>query len=914
MTSPTGRRRLPAASGSGPSPPGGSAPPEGQPWHTLPVAAVAELLSTSVATGLGPDDAATRLRAYGPNAITQRRRRSASRILVGQFSDFMVLVLAAAAVLAGVIGEPQDTVAIGAILVLNAILGFMQEYRAERALEALRTLAVASVRVRRGGVTTVVPGIEVVPGDLVLLETGNLVPADLRLTEVAHLRAEEAALTGESQVVDKLTVTLPDPHAVVGDRRNMAYKGTAVAHGRGAGLVVATGMATELGRIAGLLAQETGVKTPLQLRLTRLGQRLAGAALAICALVLALGLVRGEAPLPMLLTAISLAVAAIPEALPAVVTVALALGARRMIRERALVRHLPAVETLGSVTFICVDKTGTLTQNRMRVESYWVGRSAAEPPPPSVRTGPWPRLLEALALNNNVHLTPGGAPLGDPTEVALVQAAAGAGCDPAMAARRYPRVGELPFTPERACMTTLHRFGAETVAFTKGSPERVLSKCVNRLGTDAPGPMDVATVLRRADEMAEAGLRVIAVAFRQFPEPPDPVSPATVEAGQTLLGLVGLLDPPRPEAAAAVATCRSAGITVVMITGDHAVTARNIAARLGILDQDGEVLAGAQLGSLDPEELVRRAGLVRVYARVAPEQKIAIIRALQSQGECVAMTGDGVNDAPALQRAEIGIAMGLSGTDVAREVADVVLLDDNFATIVSAVRAGRRIYDNIRKFVRYAVTCNAAEVWTLLFAPLIALPIPLLPIHLLWINLVTDGLPGIALAAEPAERDVMRRPPRRPDENIFARGLWQHVIWVGLLMAGVTLATQAWAYHAGSAHWQTMAFTVLALSQMGHVLAIRSERESLFGMGITSNPWLLAAVALTVVLQLGTIYLPGASRVFKTQPLGVRELLICLAVSTVVFLAVEAEKWLIRRRVLYRAPAVTGPPSRPEPV
>jgi Ca2+-transporting ATPase len=891
------------------SPRAGPPGPDAPLWHTLPIEAVAASLEASVAAGLTTEDAAARLRAYGPNAITERRRRSALLILAGQFSDVMVLVLAAAAVLAGVIGEPQDTVAIAAILVLNAVLGFVQEHRAERALEALRTTAVASVHVRRGGVTTIVPGIEVVPGDLVLLQTGNLVPADLRLTEVAHLRTEEAALTGESQVVDKLTATVTDPHAVVGDRRNMAYKGTAVAHGRGAGLVVATGMATELGRIAGLLTKETGVRTPLQVRLTRLGQRLAGAALAICILVLVLGLVRGEPPLPMLLTAISLAVAAIPEALPAVVTVALALGARRMIREHALVRHLPAVETLGSVTHICVDKTGTLTQNRMHLEAYWVNGMATEPPPPLARSGAWPLLLEALALNHDVHLTPGGGPVGDPTEVALMQAAATAGCDPAEVAQRHPRLGELPFTSERACMTTLHRIGSEIVAFTKGSPERVLSHCIDRLDADGPAALDAGNVLQQAEAMAAAGLRVMAFACRRFSGMPNPLGPGTVESGQTFLGLVGLLDPPRAEAAEAVATCRSAGITVVMITGDHAVTARNIAVRLGILDQDGEVLAGTELGSLDPEELVRRAGAVRVYARVAPDQKIAIIRALQSRGECVAMTGDGVNDAPALRRAEIGIAMGLSGSDVAREVADLVLLDDNFATIVSAVRAGRRIYDNIRKFVRYAVTCNAAEILTLLLAPLIALPIPLLPIHLLWINLVTDGLPGIALAAEPAERDIMRRPPRPPGENIFARGLWQHVAWVGLLMAGVTLATQAWAYHAGSKHWQTMAFTVLALSQMGHVLAIRSERDSLFRIGIGSNPWLLAAVALTVVLQLGTIYLPGASRVFKTQPLSSRELLVCLALSAVVFLAVEAEKWLTRRRGLYRAPAVTGRPQ-----
>jgi Ca2+-transporting ATPase len=901
---------MPVLSSVAKSPRAGPPGPDAPLWHTLPVETVATVLSTSLSAGLTTEDAAARLRHHGPNAITERRRRSALLILAGQFSDFMVLVLAAAAVLAGVIGEPQDTVAIAAILVLNAVLGFVQEHRAERALEALRTTAVAFVRVRRGGVTTVVPGIEVVPGDLVLLETGNLVPADLRLTEAAHLRTEEAALTGESQAVEKLTATLPDPHAVVGDRRNMAYKGTAVAHGRGAGLVVATGMATELGRIAGLLAKETGVRTPLQVRLTRLGQRLAGAALALCILVLVLGLLRGEPTLPMLLTAISLAVAAIPEALPAVVTVALALGARRMIREHALVRHLPAVETLGSVTHICVDKTGTLTQNRMHLEAYWVNGTATEPPAPLARSGAWPLLLEALALNHDVHLTPGGRPVGDPTEVALMQAAATAGCDPpSRPATSSPR--RTAFTSERACMTTLHRIGSEIVAFTKGSPERVLSHCIDRLDADGPAPLDAGNVRQQAESMAAAGLRVMAFAFRKFSGMPMIVSPGTVESGQTFLGLVGLLDPPRAEAAEAVATCRSAGITVVMITGDHAVTARNIAARLGILDREGEVLAGTELGSLDPAELARRAGDVRVYARVAPDQKIAIIRALQSRGECVAMTGDGVNDAPALRRAEIGIAMGLSGTDVAREVADLVLLDDNFATIVSAVRAGRRIYDNIRKFVRYAVTCNAAEILTLLLAPMIALPIPLLPIHLLWINLVTDGLPGIALAAEPAERDIMRRPPRPPGENIFARGLWQHVAWVGLLMAGVTLATQAWAYHAGSKHWQTMAFTVLALSQMGHVLAIRSERESLFRIGIGSNPWLLAAVALTVVLQLGTIYLPGASRVFKTQPLSARELLVCLALSAVVFLAVEAEKWLIRRRGLYRAPAVTGRPQPP---
>jgi Ca2+-transporting ATPase len=888
-------------------PPGGDTP--AGVWHLLSSDEVARILSTSPLAGLAPEEAGRRLGAHGPNVIEEGRRRHPAVIFFRQFSDFMVLVLAAAAVLSGVIGEPQDTVAIAAILVLNAVLGFAQEYRAERAIDALRALAVPPVRVRRGPGSVVVPGTQVVPGDLVLLEAGNLVPADLRLTEAAQLRIEEAALTGESHPIEKTVAPLDDAGAVIGDRRNMAYRGTAVAHGRGAGLVVATGMRTELGRIARLLAREEAGRTPLQRRLARLGQRLAAVALAICALILGLGLMRGEAPLPMLLTAVSLAVAAIPEALPAVVTVALALGARRMIRQRALVRRLPAVETLGSVTWICADKTGTLTENRMRVEAFAVSGLSSTVPPEAARPAPWPLLLQALALSNDVDLGPDGEPMGDPTEVALFRAAAAAGEDPVALAQRCPRVGELPFEGGRARMTTLHRSGPEIIAYTKGAPEPVVAGCVDRLTGEGSRSLDRAAVLAEAEAMAEAGLRVIALACRRFPRLPEPLVPETVEGDQTFLGLVGLLDPPRAGAAAAVAECHAAGIAVVMITGDHPITARSIARRIGILEHPGQVLTGAELARLSPEALARRIGAIRVYARVAPEQKIEIIRALQARGECVAMTGDGVNDAPALRRADIGVAMGRGGTDVAREAAHMVLLDDNFATIVSAVRAGRRIYDNIRKFVRYAVTCNAAEIWTLLLAPLVALPIPLLPIHLLWINLVTDGLPGLALAAEPAEPDIMRRPPRPPGESIFEHGLWQHVVWVGLLMAGVTLATQAWAYHQGTSHWQTMTFTVLALSQMGHVLAIRSERMSLFRIGLRSNLPLLAAAALTVLLQLGTIYLPGAAAVFKTQALSGRELLACLLLSSVVFLGVEGEKWLVRRGVLYRAGLAGAKPS-----
>ena len=872
------------------------------PWHVRSADEVAAALGTSSVFGLAPDEAAGRLDRYGPNAIDEARPRGPARMLLGQFSDFMVLVLAVAAVLAGVIGEPQDAVAIGAILILNAVLGFVQEYRAERAIIALRALAVASVRARRGNAPIAVPGTHLVPGDLVLLEAGNLVPADLRLVETAQLRIEEAALTGESHAVDKIPAPLTDPDAPLGERANMAYRGTVVAHGRGSGIVVATGMGTELGRIARLIAQAPAARTPLQQRLTVLGQRLAVAALIICALILGLGLLRGEEPLRMLLIAISLAVAAIPEALPAVVTVALALGARRMARTKALVRQLPAVETLGSVSFICADKTGTLTQNRMRVEAYGVEGEAVSAPPPG-REGLWPILLDAMALNNDAAAGAAGEPVGDPTEAALFRAAAEAGHDPAEAATRRPRVGEIPFTAERARMTTLHRAGREVVAYTKGAPEHVLERCIDRLTANGLAPLDRRAVMEQADTLAEDGLRVMGFSIRRLGEPGMEAATEAVEAGQTFLGLVGLMDPPRPEAAEAVATCQSAGIRVVMITGDHPVTARSIARRLGILRGPEQVLTGREMARLSPEALAQRVEAVRVYARVAPEQKIAIVRALQARGECVAMTGDGVNDAPALRRADIGVAMGRSGSDVAREAAHLVLLDDNFATIVTAVRAGRRIYDNIRKFVRYAVSCNAAEIWTLLFAPLVGLPIPLLPIQLLWINLVTDGLPGLALAAEPAEPGVMRRPPRPRSESIFAHGLWQHLIWVGLLMAAVTLATQAWAYRGGSAHWQTMTFTVLALSQMGHALAIRSERESLFRLGLWSNRPLLAAVALTVLLQLAIIYLPGAATVFRTQPLTPGELGACLGLSTVVFFGVEIEKWLVRRGVLYRARA-----------
>jgi len=873
-------------------------------WHAQAPEAALVALGTTRAQGLSCAAARERLARHGPNALPEGGRRSPLRMLVDQFADFMIMVLVAAAVISGIVGELTDTVAIVVIVLLNAVIGFVQEWRAERAMAALRRMAAPAARVRREGAVATLPATELVPGDIVLLEAGNVVPADLRLIEAAQLRCAEAALTGESHPVDKRTEALPDAPLALGDRANMAWKGTLVANGRGTGVVVATGLATELGRIARLLQGAEEVKTPLQKRLARFGARLAWAVLAVCAVVFVAGLVRGEPPALMFLTAVSLAVAAIPEALPAVVAIALALGAARMVRHHALIRRLPAVETLGSITFICSDKTGTLTRNRMRAEVLWTG--ALEP----LDGEPGCALLRALALVNDAAPGADGHLVGDPTEVALLEAASQRGADVQMLRRQWPRRGEFPFDSQRKRMATVHALAdGGWQACVKGAPEAILERCVRRLTPQGPAPFDAAPALAEAEALAARGLRVLALAQRHLEHLPAHADAA--ESGLTFLGLVGLLDPPRDEAAAAVAECMAAGIRPVMITGDHPATARAIAQRLGMLGPQGRVITGVELAALSDAQLAAQARDIGVYARVDPEQKIRIVRALQAAGELAAMTGDGVNDAPALKAADIGVAMGQGGTDVAREAAHMVLLDDNFATIVQAVREGRRIFDNIRKFIKYTMTSNSGEIWVIFLAPFLGLPMPLLPIHILWINLVTDGLPGLALAAERGERDLMSRPPRRPDESLFAHGMWQHIVWVGLTMAAVCLVLQAWAIghlgagdagdtgDTGGAHWQTMVFTVLCLSQLGHALAIRSERDSAFRLGLGSNPGLMAAVLFTLALQLATIYVPALNPVFKTEPLALDELLLCLVASTFVFFAVEVEKWCVRRGWLY---------------
>jgi Ca2+-transporting ATPase len=899
-------------------------------WHQKNIKDIFDELLSSP-NGLSLVEARKRIEKYGLNVLKETKKKTPFMMFLDQFKDFMILVLIAAAIISGIIGELSDTIAIVVIVVLNAIVGFVQEYRAEKAIAALKKMAAQTATVIREGIPADITASELVPGDIVNLEAGKIVPADMRLIEGAQLKVEEAALTGESLPVEKHIKALRYEMIPLGDRKNMAYKGTTVSYGRGTGIVVATGMKTELGKIATMLQEEEEGKTPLQKKLAGFGQKLAVAILAICAVIFSIGIFRGEPPLLMLLTAISLAVAAIPEALPAVVTISLALGAKKMVRQNALIRKLPAVETLGSVTYICSDKTGTLTLNQMTVEEIYVdgeivrsselvaNKDTNPPLPPFTKGGrggitqftdsPIYSLMTALALSNDAALDKDGKAIGDPTEIALFMAAQGAGFTKDILVKDFPRIAEIPFDSERKCMTTFHKIpshppipllarggGGRVISFTKGAVEVLIDKSNNILTSEGLKNIDVEEIFRVNEKMAADGLRVLAIGIREWDALPNDITPETAENSLTFLGFVSLMDPPREEAKESVAFCKTAGIKPVMITGDHPLTAKAVAKRLGILEDDSRsIITGKELAELSMEEFEKRVEKIKVYARVAPEQKLKIVKALQDKGQFIAMTGDGVNDAPALKRADIGVAMGITGTDVAKEASHMILLDDNFATIVNAVREGRKIYDNIRKFIKYLLSSNSGEVWTLFLAPFFGLPIPLLPIHILWINLMTDALPALALSIEPEESDVMKRPPRNPKESIFAHGLGFYCLWVGLLMAGITIFTQAWSIKTGHYHWQTMVFTVLCLSQFGNALAVRSEKESLFKTGLLSNKPLLGAIILSFIFQMATIYVPFLNPIFKTKPLYLDELLITIGLSSIVFFVVEAEKWWKRR-------------------
>lgn len=849
-------------------------------WHAIPYAEALKL-SDSQPAGLSTAQSEARLQTHGRNELLEKKRKPAWRMLLLQFKDTMILILLAAAIVAGLLGDLTDTVVILVIVVLNAVVGFVQEYRAEKAMAALKKMSPLAATVLRAGLPVEMDASALVPGEVVVLKTGDLVPADLRLLEIFSLKTEEASLTGESLAAEKQTEPLPNENIPLGDRTNMAYKGTVVSYGRGSGVVVATGMATEIGQIAQLL-QEDKALTPLQQRLADFGKKLSLVVIGICVAIFLVGILRGEAPVQMLLTAISVAVAGIPEALPAVVTIALALGARRLVRQKVLIRKLPAVETLGSVTFICTDKTGTLTQNRMAVAETWtpaapateLGASAAE------------ALLLCMALNHDVKKNGADKPVGEPTELAL-SFFAEANLTFAKP-ENFPRTAELPFDSERKMMTTVHQWNdGKSLITTKGAVESVLGICENADENAAA----------EAQKMAQNGLRVLAFGYRLTAELPAETSISNLEKHLHFIGLVGLMDPPRKGAARAIASCRKAGIVPVMITGDHPETAAAIARTIGILKEPtDELISGAALEQLPKAVFEEKIERIKVYARVSPSQKLLIVKALQAKKHFVAMTGDGVNDAPALRRADIGVAMGIVGTDVSKEAADMILLNDNFATILHGVREGRRVFENIRKSIKFVLAGNSGEIWTISFAMLLGFPIPLLPIHILWINLVSDGPPALALAAEPAEKSIMSRPPRQPGESIFANGLGWHVLWVGFLIGSICFGIQFWASKNGDPKWQTYVFTVLCFSQLAYVMAVRSEREFLFRQGFFSNPSLLFAVVGTFGLQLLVIYVPILQQVFSTKALTLKELGGCVLASLVVFHAVEMEKLVHRWR------------------
>jgi P-type Ca2+ transporter type 2C len=838
---------------------------------------LSELKTTLI--GLTNPETNNRLAQYGPNELQEQKKAPAWMLFLRQFTDFMILILAAAAILSGILGDTTDMVIILIIIILNAIVGFVQEFRAEKALEALKKMSVTQAQVLRDGHTALLPATDLVPGDIVVMEAGNVVPADVRLLETASFRVDESSLTGESVPVDKRPDVLKGADVPLGDQFNMAFKGALVTNGRAKGVVTATGMQTELGKIAGML-QVKEAATPLQIRMDTFGKRLSYIILLICFLLFITGVLRGENPFAILLLSVSLAVAAIPEALPALITVALAQGAARLARKNALVRKLPAVETLGSVTFICTDKTGTLTENRMRVvERYEHPASTALHPDVSA-------FLLGTALNHDVAFDEKDQLIGEATELAIVEDVVSVHSGQLLRqwGERFPRVAALPFDSDRKAMTTVHHFDGRYLVLTKGAGETLIE--------DLADPQEAALLRDVSEQWADRGIRVLAYGWRILDALPEPFHYQTVEQQLHFAGLVGLMDPARTSVKQAIQECKTAGIRPVMITGDHPATAKAIAREIGILDDQSLVLTGVQLQQLSDAAFEQQIEKTAVYARVSPDQKLRIVQTLQRIGHFAAMTGDGVNDAPSLKAANIGVAMGINGSDVSKEAAHLILLDDNFATIVKAVKEGRRIFDNIRKFVKYIMTCNGAEIWTIFLAPLLSMPMPLLPIHILWINLVTDGLPALALASEKAEKDIMKRPPRATNESLFSDGTGYHIIWVGVFMAGVTLSTQAWALHQQLAHWQTMVFTVLSMAQLGHVMGIRSDRRFLFQQGLFSNLPLLGAVALTFTLQMSVIYVPFLNEIFKTDPLSLFELAICLGAALLVFHAVEAEKWV----------------------
>ncbi len=909
-------------------------------WFAKQPQEILQEFDTTLDNGLSDHEVEVRREKFGPNELIDRGTKSPWKIILEQLSETMVVILIISAIIMFFLHEYKDAIVILIIVVLNSALGFSQEYRAEKAMAALKKMATPKVRVRRGGRVSEISSRELVPGDVIYLEAGSAIPADGNLIESANFRVQESVLTGESEAVEKDIQPILKEDPALGDQHNRIFMGTLATYGRATAVVTDTGMETELGKIAEMIQSVGGERTPLQRRLDQLGKSLAIAALVIVVVVFLLGILRGEPVRTMFLTAISMAVAAVPEGLPAVVTIALAIGAQRMLKRNALIRKLPAVETLGSVTTICSDKTGTLTENRMTVtlvdvagnrtdlieslRDYSPSMTEAEFTAPIIdQSSSLALMLTGGALCNDAALEEtehGFSSVGDPTEGALVVAAVRAGLWKEKLEAALPRVAELPFDSDRKRMSTVHKIEnpaklphalkglLESPAFlsdepflavTKGSVDGLL-EISNRVWSENEiVELDhnwENRIQQAHDDLAQKGMRILGVAFRQCTGENTEPECDMIEKDLVFVGMFAMIDPARSEVKEAVAEANSAGIRPIMITGDHPLTALHIAKELGIATNE-DVITGAELARMDSATLKARVKDTSVFARVSPEHKLRIVTALQELGQVVAMTGDGVNDAPALKKADIGVAMGITGTDVSKEAADMVLLDDNFATIVSAVREGRRIYENIRKFIKYTMTSNFGEIVVMLVGPFVGLGLPLRPLQILWINLVTDGVPGLALTQEPAEPDTMKRPPRDPKEQIFGRGLGIEVLWIGALMGAISLLVGLWAFHFDhQSAWQTMIFTTLTLAQMGNALATRSERQTLWEAGILTNKMMLGAVLLTFALQMAVVYMPFLQNIFGTEALSLLEMGISIAASLLVLVVIDMVK-VIRRKV-----------------
>jgi magnesium-transporting ATPase (P-type) len=892
--------------------------------HHLPAHEVVLLLETDVAKGLTSNEAATRLARFGPNLLPKFRRHGPLIRFLFQFHHPLIYVLLAATVVTMLLGEWVDAAVIFGVVFVNAIVGFIQESRAEAALDALASMMTTEAKVRRDGRTLRIPSEEIVPGDVVLLESGDKVPADLRLTKVRELRIDESALTGESLPVEKVDHVLPS-ETVVSDRKNMAFSGTFVTYGQGTGVVVSTGVETELGRIHQLMGETTQLETPLTQKLASFSKVLTVAILGLAALTFLLGLWRGQEAKDIFMAAVALAVGAIPEGLPAAVTITLAIGVSRMAKRNAIIRKLPAVETLGSTTVICSDKTGTLTKNEMTVQALWVGQRSFEvegagyEPVGAIREGGGDRslalpagvielLTAGILCNDAQHVERDGrwTIIGDPTEGALLVAARKAGLDPAQLNESMPRLDAIPFESERQFMATLHRAeapetrGAKSVIYLKGAVEKLIPLCDRLLELDgAERPFDPSAVLDQVERFAARGLRVLAFARKAMPAAVS-LTEQEVKGGLTLLGLQAMIDPPRPEAIAAVRACQQAGIAVKMITGDHAVTARAIAAQIGLDGRKGSdgreliVMTGQELAATPQEQLVEAAERTAVFARVSPEQKLRLVEALQARSHVVAMTGDGVNDAPALKQANIGVAMGRGGTEVAKEAADMVLTDDNFASIEAAVEEGRCVFDNLTKFIVWTLPTNMGEGFVLLAAIALGTVLPILPVQILWINMTTAVALGLMLAFEPKEPGIMTRPPRDPNQPILTGVLIERIFMVSFLMLAGAYGVFLWELDRTESIMaaRTAAVNVFVMVELFYLFNCRSLEHSMFYVGVFSNPWIWVGVTTMTILQLLLTYVPVMNRLFHTVPIDGTSWALVLAVAFIGYAVVEVETWL----------------------